>query len=335
MGQADYWADDSDLYQMTKDQTGLLSPQDFYQRYPGQATLGQYGMYQNSYNNRPLINAQNNLASGMTSAHPAWTDFFNNLNSVMPDVPGAPVLSTNWETRMPGYENTVDYNNWYLPYVQNLMQQQAPQYPGSLNLQAPEGEADVMSSLRDRAFGDREGLAGAYEGRFENVLPQFRSSWEENTLNPTKERLASLGMTDDKPGIDVLAGLGSTQAKAEASLRSDIDIGRAEAQRQDWADRLNDIGAYQQGLQTQEQRALGNMQRQYGDWQKSAYLPYDLASGVGQGLYGQGQSAYADLLAQDAAAQNAMASMAYQGIMSGYNNQWQLQMMALLQGLGK
>lgn len=210
----------------------------------------------------------------------------------------------------------------YFPFLQETMLRPPVDMPPEfLRLLAPEGEAELLSRFQDR-FREGYGLtpppeaaSAAYAGRFDALLPQLRASQEEQRIKPAEERLRKMGVSGS-PALEFLDDLGADLTRGEVALRSDVDVAKGEALRQEWMDRSGfeqtEIGLEQQTAGTlwdifgrQEERARRNLELGQSDILRRANQPYQAVQlgapmagqtfGAASGLFGQGAQRQGDM----------------------------------------
>ena len=230
---------------------------------------------------------------------------------------------------------SIDFQRWYYPWLQEQMMREPEEYPGGWNVEPHPYEGELMDMQRDR-IGRIPDLAAAYEGAFEDYLPAYRRAYEEQTLKPAQERLEQMGMGDSTPGMGFLAALGEDQAISEAALSRDMQLGRADARQQMFNLEGAQMGTLWDMSQPHYQRGLQRQQFEYGDWLRQQGQPVDYAAQLGapQTAMGIGSNLaqmYSSGAAADAQRFSAMTSAQasrYATDMGLYQTQWEAQFMA-------
>lgn len=202
--------------------------------------------------------------------------------------------SDYWEN-FPFKDALTEYGNWFLPYSKELQLRDLPDY--DTQIATPEGENYLTALMRQRIEQGRSttrpqtGLAAAYEGAYESYVPQFKESYDEEVMKPAQERLAALGI-EGTPAIESMAALGRKGALQEASLRKDVDVAKAGAMRQEWADLSNwelqsmgltdqDIQSYRSLYTSGEERERRNTESAYSHFLRQEKQPYETAGNLG------------------------------------------------------
>lgn len=255
--------------------------------------------------------------------------------------------SDYWEN-FPFRDALEEYGNWFLPYSKELQLRELPDY--DLTIATPEGESYLTGLMRQRIEQGRKttrpptGLAAAYEGAYDSYLPQYRESYEENVMAPARERLAALGI-EGTPAIESMAALGRKEALQEASLRKDVDVAKAGALRQEWADLSNwelqnmglndqDIQSYRSLLATGEERERRNLESAYSHWLRQEKQPYETAGSLGvpvfnttmgtaANVYNAGGNYATQLGSQAMSTSGMLAANKYNADMGLYTTQWE------------